>query len=144
MMTYTDKISLKRESSIERVKITAPCDVYEFATKIWSDDIDLYESAMIILLNTDHTTVGWSKISQGGIANTVVDTRIVCKIAIDSLSTNVILLHNHPSGNLKPSRCDDELTKKIKQCLNLFDIRLLDHMIISKEGYYSYEEANRL
>lgn len=143
-MTYTDKITLKRESSIERERLNDSTIAYDYAKKIWNDGIDLYESAMIILLDCKNNTIGWSLISQGGVTRTVVDNRIICKIAIETLASSVILVHNHPSGVLKPSRADDNLTNSVKQGLNLFGIELIDHLIISKQNYYSYQEEGRL
>ena len=81
--------------------------------------------------------MGYAKISQGGICTTQVDVRLVAKYAIDSLAAGVIFIHNHPSGNLKPSREDEMLTKQMKDGLSILGVRLLDSLIITDEGYYS-------
>lgn len=135
-------VSEKRDFPI--VKIRTSNDAYQYAKNFYSDDIDIYESSFIILVNQAHNAIGYAKISQGGINGTVVDPRIICKYAIDSLCSAVILIHNHPSGNLHPSREDDNLTKSVKQCLEVFNIQLLDHMILSDCGYYSYSEECRI
>jgi DNA repair protein RadC len=83
-----------------------------------------------MLLNNSNNTIGYVKISQGGIVGTIVDVRIVAKYAVESLSTGIILVHNHPSGNLKPSQPDIDLTKKIKEGLKILDVTVLDHIII--------------
>lgn len=132
----------KQEFPIE--KIVSSVDVYNYAKQFYFDDIDIYESVFIILLNQARNTIGYAKISQGGVSTTVVDKRIVAKYAIESLASAVVLVHNHPSGNTRPSRIDDKLTEECKQALGLFDIKLIDHVIISSNAYYSYNEEGRL
>ena len=83
-----------------------------------------------------------SKISQGGITSTVVDARIVTKLCIDNLCTGVILCHNHPSGNLEPSEADKQITKKLAKCLSVFDIKIVDHLIITATKSYSFAESS--
>jgi len=122
----------KRESTgVERVKITGPEDVNKFARQFYHEDLGIYESFFIMLLDRKNTVTGWAKISQGGIAGTVVDLKIILKFAIDSLASGVVFVHNHPSGSLEPSRQDIAITKKAKEALALLDIQLLDHLIIS-------------
>jgi DNA repair protein RadC len=86
----------------------------------------------------------YAKISQGGITGTVVDPRLVAKYAVESLAVGVILAHNHPSGNLKPSTPDKVLTDKVKEGLKYLDIKLLDHIILTNDGYYSMMEEGDL
>jgi DNA repair protein RadC len=83
-------------------------------------------------------------ISRGGITGTVADPRLILKKALEEGATSIVLTHNHPSGNLKPSRADEELTEKIKQAAGYFDIRVLDHIIVSDEGYYSFADEGIL
>lgn len=132
----------KKDFPIEKIRTSK--DAYNYAKKFYFDDITIYESCFIILINQANNTMGYAKISQGGVCGTIVDARIVAKYAIESLASAVILVHNHPSGNLVPSRIDDDLTKQIKQGLELFKIRFLDHVIISDSGYYSYTEEGRI
>lgn len=99
----------------------------------------------ILLLNRANNTIGYAKISQGGVAGTVVDPKIIAKYAVEALASGVIICHNHPSGNLKPSLTDDDLTNRIKQGMKFLDIPLLDHLIINDMGgYYSYADEGRL
>jgi len=141
MITYKSEIkeySLVAEpSKILKAKIQSSEDAYNYALQFYQSDIEIYESFFIILMNRNNNTLGYVKISQGGIAGTVADIRIICKYAIECLCSAVIIVHNHPSGNAKPSEADIELTKKIKECLNLFDINFLDSLIITKDEYYS-------
>ena len=82
--------------------------------------------------------------SRGGITGTVVDIRMVLKEALLANATNIALAHNHPSGNLRPSREDDRLTDKVKQAAKLLDITLIDHVIVTNDGYYSYQDEGHL
>ena len=75
---------------------------------------------------------------------TVADPRIILKKALESESTAVVLCHNHPSGNLKPSKADEELTLKIKEAAKYFDIKILDHIIVSEDGYFSFADEGML
>ena len=127
------------DESFPKAKIMGSSDARDYAMQFYSDDIGIYESMFIIFLNRNNTTIHWAKISQGGVDETIVDPRLICKYAIDCLACAVILVHNHPSGNLKPSDSDNKNTKKVKQMLNVFDIELLDHIIVTEDGqYYSY------
>jgi DNA repair protein RadC len=123
-------------------KITESVQVNNYLKNFWHDDILLYESFFILLLNQANETVGYAKISQGGIAGTVVDTKIVAKYALDSLCPAIILAHNHPSGNPEPSKADISITKKIKEGLSLLDIKVLDHLILFEGGYTSLADEN--
>ena len=132
----------KQDFPIE--KIRSAQDIYNYARKFYFDDINIYESVFIIMLNKAMNTIGYAKISQGGVSSCLVDKKIVAKYAIESLASAVILVHNHPSGCLKPSKYDDQRTKEINGCLQVFDIRLLDHVIISEDSFYSYNDEGRL
>jgi DNA repair protein RadC len=96
------------------------------------------------MVDQSNHTIGYAKISQGGVAGTVVDPIIVAKYAIDSLSKGVILAHNHPSGNLTPSEADRTITNKIKAGLNLFDITVLDHIILTEDSFTSFADEGFL
>lgn len=132
----------KKDFPIE--KITDAGSAYRYAKKFYSDDINIYESVFVILLNKASNTLGFAKVSQGGISSSVTDVKIVAKYAIDSLASAVILVHNHPSGITKPSRQDDELTKKLWSVLELIDVQLVDHIIITENDLYSYADNRRI
>lgn len=130
---------------VPSVRCTASQTSADFAMKFYHDDISIYESAFIILLNQQLQAIGWAKIAQGGLASTIVDIRIVAKYAVDSLATGVIFVHNHPSGQLRPSAPDDALTRRLKEGLALLDVKLLDSIILSPTGeYYSYQDEGRI
>lgn len=125
--------------AIEEVKTSEQAAVY--ARRFYHEDIAIYESSFILLLNNALKTIGYAKISQGGIAGTVVDARIICKYAVDALASGVMLFHNHPSGKLVPSNEDRRLTDKVNKALDTLGIRLVDHIILAPEsGYYSFSD----
>lgn len=144
MIRYKSKSNIYRivaePSSIDKIKISSSHDTVEYAREFWDSDIEVFESFFIILLNRANNTIGYQKISQGGTDGTVVDIKLIAKYAIDVLASSVILLHNHPSGNLNVSNDDRTITLKSKQGLALLDIQVLDHIILTKESYYSFAD----
>ena len=134
----------KIETEFTSVKITSPDEAADFIRQFYFDDIEIFESFFILLLNQANKTIGYAKISQGGIAGTVIDVRIIAKYAIESLATSVILAHNHPSGNINPSQADLNMTQKIKSGLNILDIKVFDHIILTVDNFYSFETNNIL
>lgn len=139
--TTIPEIKLKRvKTSFKKAKITSSDSASAFARQFYFDDLTLYESFFIILLNNANNTIGYVKISQGGLTSTLADSRIIAKYCIDSLATAVILIHNHPSGQTKPSQGDKEVTEKIKRTLNIFDCKVLDHIILTETDYYSFAD----
>lgn len=132
------KFELKTiQTEFPNVKITQSTDAVDMIRKFYGDDIEQYESCFILLLNNSNTTLGYAKISQGGITGTVVDIRLIAKYAIESLATGVIMAHNHPSGNIKESANDLAVTKKVTDALKLFDITLIDSLILTKDDWAS-------
>lgn len=103
-----------------------------------------YEVFAVIFLNKANKINHFEIISRGGITGTVADPRVILKIALEQGATSVILCHNHPSGNLKPSRADEELTQKIKIAARYLDIVVMDHVIVSEDGYYSFADDGLL
>ena len=94
----------------------------------------------MLLLNRANNSLGWVKISEGGIAGTVMDIRIILQHALLAHASSIILAHNHPSGNLKPSEQDLRITKIIKEGSKLLDIQLVDHLIITESAFYSFAD----
>lgn len=132
------------KSDFPRVQVKDSEDSYNVIKKFFHEDVMIYESCYILLLDRSNTTIGWAKISQGGVSGTVVDPKIICKYAVDSLASGVILAHNHPSGNIKPSEEDKALTQKIKKALSYIDCTLLDHLIITEDYYSSFVDKGLL
>jgi DNA repair protein RadC len=132
----------KIEKVIERKKIQSSRDAFEIFGSLLGDLP--YEEFWIILLNRSNSIIDRIKISQGGISGTVTDVRIILKYALENMASGLILVHNHPSGNLKPSDSDASITQKVKDAGKLMDIAVLDHIIISESGYYSFADAGKL
>ena len=148
MKTYKTnlrKLTLREEKTeYKRSKICSAKDAYNVMKPFFENDMTICESFYILFLNNANNTTGYVKISQGGITATVVDIRIVAKYCVETLSPAVIIAHNHPSGKLQPSHEDIKITKKLKEALNLFDCRVLDHLILTEEGYYSFADEGIL
>ena len=94
----------------------------------------------VMFLNRSYKINHFEILSEGGITGTIADPRIVLKRALESEAVNIVLCHNHPSGSLKPSRADEEVTSKIQEAARFFDIKVLDHIIVSNEGFYSFAD----
>lgn len=103
-----------------------------------------YEVFAVLFLNQANRINHFEIISQGGITGTVADPRVILKKALEEEAVNIILCHNHPSGSLVPSRADEELTKKIKQAALFLDIKVIDHIIVSEQGYFSFADEGIL
>lgn len=101
------------------------------------DQVCYKEQAFMLLLNRANHTLGWVKISEGGINSTIMDIRIILQHALLAHASGIIIAHNHPSGNKQPSHQDISITKQIKEACKLFDITLLDHLVITNEGFTS-------
>lgn len=127
-------------------KINSSKDAAELLFEHWDKStISLHESFKIVLLNNNNKVKGIYQISQGGITGTLVDLRILFAVVLKSLSVAIILTHNHPSGTLKASTADRQITKKIKNAAQLLDIKVLDHILIVPNGdYYSFADEGIL
>ena len=120
----------------DRPKITSSNDAYNCLYSIM-EDLN-HEVFKILILNRNNQVTRIEDISVGGVAGTVVDPKIIFKKALDANASSIILSHNHPSGNLKPSQADISITKRIVSAGNTLEIRVLDHLIISDKGYFSF------
>ena len=116
----------------------------DYARQFYLGDIDVYESMFIILLNRANNATSFAKISQGGVIGTVADIKIIAKYAIEGLACSIILIHNHPSGNVQPSKPDEVLTERLREGLKLLDVDLIDHVIISKDNHFSFADNGML
>ncbi|AVR47178.1 DNA repair protein [Christiangramia fulva] len=145
MKTKVNEISLKYLGNFkiaEAPKISSSYDAKEVFYKSWDKDrIGLQESFKVMLLNNANRIKGIFEVSTGGITGTLVDLRIVFAVALKSMSTGIIIAHNHPSGTLYPSQADKQLTKKIKNASEFLDVKLLDHLILTPDGdYFSFAD----
>jgi DNA repair protein RadC len=126
----------------EKPKIGGSADAFEI---LKADLLDIpHEAFWIILLNRANRVIKKHQISQGGVAGTVADPKIIFKVALEELASGIILAHNHPSGNLTASQADIDLTKKLKESGKLLDIQVLDHIIIAGKKYFSFADEGLL
>lgn len=126
----------------EKPKISSSKDVFEL---LKPHLLDLHhEEFWIVLLNRANRVLKKHQISQGGVAGTVADPKIIFKVALEELASGVILAHNHPSGNLTASQADIDLTKKLKEAGKLLEIQVLDHLIVAGQKYFSFADEGVL
>src|SRR5215831_17250264 len=123
----------------ERPKVTTSHDAFKLFKQNWDENkIEFIEQFKVLFLNRNNKVLGIFEVSTGGVTGTVADPKIIFAAALKINACNIIACHNHPSGRLKPSRADEELTQKIKEAGKYLDLPLLDHLIITGEdGYYS-------
>ena len=122
----------------DRPKIHTSRDAYRLFRENWDDlTINLFEEFKVLLVDNSNRCMGISKLSQGGMTSTTVDIRLIFALALKARATGLILGHNHPSGNTKPSISDVELTKKIMEAAKVLDFQVLDHLILTEDKYLS-------
>ena len=126
----------------EKPKITSSHDAFVLLQS-WIGDSKV-EEFWVLFLNQGNLIVRKEQISKGGISHTAVDIRVILKLALEEMATGIILAHNHPSGNLKPSEADKQITKKIKDAGKTMDIEVLDHLIITQKTYFSFADEGML
>ncbi len=149
MKTFKSKLRevtavYKSHQSIENIKVSSSQDANDFIRKVYPVAINIREAMLVLYLNNSNRTVGYSIASIGGITGTLVDIRLVLRDALLTQSTSIILVHNHPSGTPNPSQSDLSLTDKVKKAAEVMDIKLLDHLILTEDGYYSFVEHAKL
>jgi DNA repair protein RadC len=129
----------------ERPQINCSKDAETIFRANWSEDMELLEEFNVLFLNRANRVKGLFRLGRGGLTGTVVDVRILYAAALKALSTGIIVAHSHPSGNVKPSAQDIELTKKLCQIGKIHDIPVLDHLILAPHsGYYSFSDEGSL
>jgi DNA repair protein RadC len=141
------EISLTYRSIVkhaDRVTITTSNDAYTILKHLWSDKMEYIEQFVVILLSRSNKALGWVKVATGGTSGCHVDTKVVYQAALIMNASGLILSHNHPSGNLKPSEADILITKKLKEAGKLLEIAVLDHLIITYDGYYSFADEGNM
>ncbi len=133
----------RREGEIpEKERITGSRDAANLFLPLLGD-LD-HEEFWILLLNRSNKVTGKFMASKGGITGTVIDVRSILKTAVEKLATSMILCHNHPSGNLLPSDADHQITRKLKEAGKIMDIEVLDHLVVTQKGYYSFADEGVL
>lgn len=128
----------KLSEIIEKKIIRSSKDIFEFFHPVLADLP--HEEFWVVFLNRSNKIIDKLKISQGGLSGTVIDVRLIMKSAIEKLASSIILCHNHPSGNLKPSKSDIDITKKLRDAGEIMEIKVLDHIIVTDESYFSFAD----
>ena len=127
-----------RPANSRKSIITSSLDAYNELIDFFPEEtISLHEKFVVMYLNRANRVLGVYELSKGGITSTSVDLRLLLSVALKTVSTGIILCHNHPSGNLKPSANDLEITNRIKEACGLMDIKLLDHLIVAADRHYN-------
>lgn len=142
------EIQLTYRSTVKaslRPRIRDSKDAETILREGWNPDkIDLVEQFKILLINRANKVLGVFEVSQGGLAGTVADPKLIFVCALKAAACGIILAHNHPSGSLTPSQADIDLTRKLKEGGKYLEISILDHIIMSSEGYYSFADEGLL
>ncbi len=129
----------------ERPQVTCSKDAYEYFSSGWDlGKLEMIEQFKIMLLNRSNRVLGIVDISTGGVSGTVCDPKVIFAAALKANASNIILAHNHPSGNLKPSDEDVQLTKRLVQAGNILDVQVIEHLIITNDGYCSFTDQGIL
>lgn len=130
------------EEALEIPKITSSKAVFEIMQPLIGELN--HEEFWVIYLNNSNKVLYKEQLSKGGLTGTLVDVRLVFKKAIDLFATAIILCHNHPSGKLQPSAADKSITKKLQQAGETLDVKVLDHLIVTENAYFSFADENIL
>jgi len=138
-LTYKSRVK-----AADRPQIISSHSAYDILLSNWSDQIEMVEEFNVLLLNRANRVLCFFNVSKGGQSGTVVDAKVVFTAALKTRSSSLILSHNHPSGQLRPSLADIELTKKLVAGAKLLDLSVLDHLIIPPHGYYSFADEGKL
>lgn len=140
------EVELSYKPTIKNLhKITSSGDAYKVLLTTFKEGTICYkEYFKVLFLNQANQVFGYTLISEGGLTTTDVDVRIILQAALLTNSVALILAHNHPSGNLKPSRQDIEITQQVKKAAKLMRIEVLDHLILTDAGYYSFSDEGQL
>ena len=146
-LTNIPELTLKFKSGIiKKVQIKSSKDAADYLRTMFNDDtMEVSESVVVVFMNRCNNSIGWFKVSQGGISGTVIDVRLVLVTALKCLASGMIICHNHPSGNTSPSDADGKITQKLKEAGSLMDVQLLDHLILTPDGgYFSFADEGML
>jgi DNA repair protein RadC len=134
-----------RSSKIASKTIKCSSDAYDLLKQSWNENtIELFEEFKIILLNRANNVLGIYQVSSGGVSGTIADAKLIFSVALKCAASSIILCHNHPSGQLKPSEADKTLTKSLVKAGELLQISVLDHVILTSSSYYSFADEGQL
>jgi DNA repair protein RadC len=144
MLAAAIELGRRRSASrpLQKIAVSGSMDIAHYLQNTFRDH--RHEVFGVLYLNRSNKINHFEIISEGGITGTVADPRIILRKALESDAVSIILCHNHPSGSLRPSRADEQLTEKIREAAGFLDIKVLDHIIVSDDGYYSFADEGLL
>lgn len=131
-----------RQGKLHFNQLTSTQEAYEFVRDVIFEGLEVQEHFVVLYMNNANRVIGYYHHSKGAINSTVADIELITAVAIKTLSKGLIISHNHPSGSLKPSEADRTVTRRLKEALKFFDIQLLDHLIVTPSGFYSFAEQS--
>ncbi|MCG7500377.1 JAB domain-containing protein [Tenacibaculum sp. Mcav3-52] len=130
-------------NNTEKLRVTNSKTSYDVLLACWNKNtLELQEEFKVLLLNRNNQVLGIYPLSKGGTTSSIVDVKLLFSVALKCNAHGIILAHNHPSGNLNPSNPDKSITTKIINASKLLDVKILDHIIVSKQSYYSFADNN--
>lgn len=140
-LTEVELVYRNPQKSADRPVVMASNHAYDLLLKSWDmNKIELQEQFRVLLLDRKHSCIGVSTVATGGVTGCLVDLKLVFALALKTRATSIVIAHNHPSGNLQPSEEDKRLTARFAEAGKLLDLTVLDHLIVTKEGYTSFAD----
>lgn len=130
-----------KEARLQFNQVRTSRDAYDFVKEIIFEGIEVQEHFVVLYMNQSNRIIGYYKHSKGTINSTQVDVQLVIAVAIKTLAKGMVISHNHPSGNTIPSEADRRMTRRLKEAASMFDISILDHIIVTTEGYHSFADT---
>lgn len=148
-MNYVNEITVlyeRKSIELERNKIKCSQDVIDLLKEVYEKNKITYQEEVIVLyLKSSDKLIGYQKLCSGGLTSAIIDVRLIFSTALKTLATGIIISHNHPSGNVNPSKTDELITKKIVEAGKLLDINVLDHIIVNPDfEYFSFADEGYL
>lgn len=145
MVSEVELVYHSKVRPADRPLVKSSKDVYQLLLRTWNKDtIDLLEEFKVILLNRAGRVIGIYNLAKGGLTSTIADPKLILAAALKAAACSIMLAHNHPSGNTKPSKADEEQTRKIKEGAAFLDIKVLDHLIVTPDEYFSFADEGLL
>jgi DNA repair protein RadC len=137
-ITYSNPVK-----SVDRFKVGGSRDVASALREFWPA-YDHIEFMYMLMLNRQHQILGYHQVSKGGITGTIIDLRVIYQVALKANASAIIIAHNHPSGNLEPSETDKKVSREVKDAGKILNITLLDHIILTTDGFHSMADDGQL
>jgi DNA repair protein RadC len=139
------KVDFKNKEEGKLFKVKKSDSIFELSKELFDNDkICWVEESILLCMNNANDVIGFYKLSSGGTCSTILDAKVIYTVALNSIASSIIIVHNHPSGNITPSDADKRLTRQIKNAGELLNIKLLDSMIITRDYYYSFADEGEL